>query len=118
MGRYILSAVFVVLTLVVSVTAAWAAGEKPELEFNKMLVIIVSIAVAGFTMAVGTILPAWAMAQGLSAAMNAVGRNPEASEKMMLMLVVSMAMIEALAVYTLVVALIILVANPMIAYVF
>jgi F-type H+-transporting ATPase subunit c len=53
------------------------------------------------------------MGHGLSGATNAVGRNPEAQGKVLLTMMVGLAMIESLAIYALVVALVILYANPL-----
>jgi F-type H+-transporting ATPase subunit c len=53
------------------------------------------------------------MGAGLNGATNAVGRNPEAQGKILLTMMVGLAMIESLAIYALVVALILLYANPL-----
>jgi len=52
--------------------------------------------------------------QGMSVkgAMDGVARNPEASGKIMVTMIIGLAMIEALTIYSLVVALIILFADP------
>ena len=55
-----------------------------------------------------------AMDHILNGATNAVGRNPEAQGKILLTMMVGLAMIESLAIYALVVALIVLYANPLI----
>ncbi len=64
--------------------------------------------------AFGTIGTGNGMGQGLNGATNAVGRNPEAQGKILLTMMVGLAMIESLAIYALVVALIVLYANPLI----
>jgi F-type H+-transporting ATPase subunit c len=56
------------------------------------------------------------MGNGLNGATKAVGRNPEAQGKILLTMMVGLAMIESLAIYSLVVALIVLYANPLLKY--
>ena len=56
------------------------------------------------------------MGAGLNGATNAVGRNPEAQGKILLTMMVGLAMIESLAIYALVIALIVLYANPLLKY--
>jgi F-type H+-transporting ATPase subunit c len=67
-------------------------------------------------MAFGTLGPGLAMGNGLNGATNAVGRNPEAQGKILLTMMVGLAMIESLAIYALVIALIVLYANPLLKY--
>lgn len=101
-----------------SATLAWAAGEAPAVDFNKALVIAICVFTAGMTMAAGTIATGLAMGNGLNGATTAVGRNPEAQGKIMLVMMVGLAMIESLAIYALVIALVILYANPLLKYIF
>jgi F-type H+-transporting ATPase subunit c len=89
--------------------AAPAAGG----DYTKALVIIASIVTAGITMAIGTITTGLGMGNGLASAANAVGRNPEAQGKIMITMMVGLAMIESLAIYTLVIALVLIYANPL-----
>ncbi|HCC69236.1 MAG TPA: ATP synthase F0 subunit C, partial [Nitrospiraceae bacterium] len=49
---------------------------------------------------------------GVSKACEGIARNPGASGKIMTTLIIGLALIESLAIYTLVVVLIILFANP------
>ena len=53
------------------------------------------------------------MGHGLNGATNSVGRNPGASGKIMMVLMVGLAMIESLAIYALIIAFIALYANPL-----
>ena len=63
--------------------------------------------VVGMTIAIGGIGPAIAIGWIASTAMRAIGRNPEAAEKIQSNLILSVAFAEAIAIYALVVALII-----------
>lgn len=81
------------------------------------LIIVVSTAVAGLTMAIGGFGPAQALGKALTNALDAIARQPEASLQIMRTLFVGMAIIESIAIYSFVLALIILFANPLIGYV-
>ena len=63
------------------------------------------IAVA-FVMGVGTIGPALAIGMLAGKALEAIGRNPEASNKIQTSMILAIAFAEAIAIYALVVALI------------
>lgn len=58
-------------------------------------------------MAVGTIGPAFGIAMLAGKALEAIGRNPEASSKIQTNMILAIAFTEAIAIYALVVALII-----------
>ena len=59
-------------------------------------------------MAFGTIFPAIAEGKIAIAAIKTMGRNPEIADKLFTNMIVGMALIESIAIYALVVALIIL----------
>jgi F-type H+-transporting ATPase subunit c len=56
-----------------------------------------------FTMAVGGFLPALAIGNLVGKAMEAIGRNPEASDKLFVPMLLGAAFAEAIAIYALVV---------------
>ncbi len=62
---------------------------------------------AGFTIAFGVILPAFAIGKIGSEAMKAIGRNPEASSKIQTSMILAIAFAEAIAIYVLVIAILI-----------
>lgn len=62
---------------------------------------------AAFTIAIGAIGPALAIGRLAAAAMEAIGRNPEAAPKVQTAMILSIAFAEAIAIYALVIALII-----------
>ncbi|MDO8462795.1 MAG: ATP synthase F0 subunit C [bacterium] len=62
---------------------------------------------AAFTIAIGAIAPALAIGRLAAAAMEAIGRNPEAASKVQTAMILSIAFAEAIAIYALVIALII-----------
>lgn len=77
---------------------------------------IISTIVAGIAIALGTMLPAIAMGRAISSALEALARQPDAEKTISRTLFIGLAMIESLAIYCLVIALIILFRNPLLEY--
>lgn len=74
---------------------------------------IVSIVTAGLTVALGSIGPALGEGRALAQALDAIARQPDASDRVTRTLFVGLAMVESTAIYCLVVALVLLFANPL-----
>jgi F-type H+-transporting ATPase subunit c len=74
--------------------------------------LVVSIVAAAFTMAVGAIGAAIGESRIGSAAMDALARQPDEAGSITRTLFVSLAMVESTAIFCLVIALILLFANP------
>ncbi len=74
--------------------------------------VIVVMVVAGVTVAIGSLGPARAQGQSIDSALDAIARQPDAADHISRTLFVGLAMIESLAIYCLVIALILLFANP------
>jgi F-type H+-transporting ATPase subunit c len=77
---------------------------------------LISTAVAGFIIALGVIGPAFAMGRAIASALEALARQPEAEKTITRTLFIGLAMIESLAIYCLVIALIVLFRNPLLEY--
>lgn len=77
---------------------------------------LISTVVAGLVIAVGTMLPAIAMGKAIASALESLARQPEAEKTITRTLFIGLAMIESLAIYCLVVALIVLFRNPLLEY--
>ena len=73
---------------------------------------IVSIVAAAVSVSFGALGPALAEGRAVAAAMDAIARQPEAAGTISRTLFVGLAMIETMAIYTLVIALLVLFANP------
>ncbi|MCI5074565.1 F0F1 ATP synthase subunit C [Oricola sp.] len=73
---------------------------------------IVSIVAAALAVSFGAIGPALAEGRAVAAAMDAIARQPEAAGTLSRTLFVGLAMIETMAIYCLVIALLLLFANP------
>lgn len=78
-----------------------------------LIFVVVGMVVAGLTVAIGTIGPARAQGQAVDSALDAIARQPDAAERISRTLFIGLAMIESLAIYCLVIALILLFANPL-----
>lgn len=63
--------------------------------------------IPGLTVTVGGMVPAFAIGWMASKAMEAIGRNPEAASQIQTSLILAIAFAEAIAIYSLVMALII-----------
>ena len=73
---------------------------------------IVSIIGAVVAVSFGAIMPAYSEGRSVAAAMEAIARQPEAAGTLSRTLFVGLAMIETMAIYCLVIALLLLYANP------
>jgi F-type H+-transporting ATPase subunit c len=67
---------------------------------------------AGFAIGAGTIGPGFGQGRSVAAALDAIARQPDESDRVTRTLFIGLAMIESLAIYCLVIALIVLFANP------
>ncbi len=74
---------------------------------------LVSTLTAGLTVAVGSIGPALGQGRAVAQALDAIARQPDASGAITRTLFVGLAMVESTAIYCLVVALVLLFANPL-----
>jgi F-type H+-transporting ATPase subunit c len=110
----IFSAIFAVLVSSPVVFAAEAipAGES----YTKVLFAMGAMIAAGFAMGVGAVGAALGIGSAANAACQAVGRNPGVQGKILMTMLVGMAMAESIAIYCLVIALVLLYANPYMKY--
>jgi len=79
---------------------------------NMTIIAVASIAVAGITIAFGTMGPALAEGRAVSTALTALAQQPDASATITRTLFVGLAMIESMAIYCFVVSMILIFANP------
>jgi F-type H+-transporting ATPase subunit c len=121
MKKSLIYVLLVMLLVIVTAPFVFAAKEvapaaqaaTAAVDYTKAIIIGMSLLVAGLAIAFGTLGTGLGMGNGLNGATNAVGRNPEAQGKILLTMMVGLAMIESLAIYALVIALIVLYANPL-----
>lgn len=79
---------------------------------NTGIIGLVSIAIAGLTMALGSIAPALGQGRAVSQALKSIAQQPDESNTISRTLFVGLAMIESTAIYCFVIAMILLFANP------
>lgn len=84
---------------------------------NINAIVLASTIAAALAIALGTLLPALAMGKAIAQALDSLARQPEAEKSITRTLFIGLAMIESLAIYTLVIVLIILFRNPLLEYV-
>ena len=73
---------------------------------------VLSVICATVAVSIGAIVPALAEGRAIVAALEAIARQPESQGPLSRTLFVGLAMIETMAIYCLVVALLLLFANP------
>ena len=76
------------------------------------IIAVISIVMAGLTMAIGSIAPAIGEAKSLSAALTAIAQQPDEVKNITRTLFVGLAMIESEAIYCLVISMVLIFANP------
>ncbi|MDX9888404.1 MAG: F0F1 ATP synthase subunit C [Anaerovoracaceae bacterium] len=79
---------------------------------NIGLIGMVSIIIAGLTMAIGSIGPALAEGNAVAQALKSIAQQPDEANTISRTLFVGLAMIESTAIYCFVISMIILFANP------
>lgn len=79
---------------------------------SSTLLAAVSIVMAGLTIAIGSIGPAFGEARAAAQALAAIAQQPDEANTLTRTLFVSLAMIESTAIYCFVVSMILLFANP------
>ncbi len=77
-----------------------------------LIIGLVSIITAGFTVAIGTLGPALAEGRAVVQALAAIAQQPDEAATLSRILFVGVAMIESTAIYCLVVSMILIFANP------
>ena len=81
------------------------------------LVALGSMVMAGLTIAVGSLGPAFGEGRAVSQALSAIAQQPDAAPTITRTLFVGLAMIESTAIYCFVISLILIFANPFWDYV-
>jgi F-type H+-transporting ATPase subunit c len=117
MGKLLLA--LLVLTLLLGITASALAQEDVTNADNSggaraaaIQYFIWVVVICGAAMAVAAVGAAIAQSQAARQALEAVARQPEASGKLQVQMMLALIFIETLAIYTLVVDLILLFINP------
>ena len=91
-------------------TVAYAAGGEAAIAGLKYFT--VSVFAAGFGIGIAAFGCGIGMGYAIRGGLEGIARNPEASGKVTVTMLIGLALIEALAIYTLVIALILIYAHP------
>jgi F-type H+-transporting ATPase subunit c len=77
----------------------------------------VVILTASVTMVIAAVGVGWAQSSAIKAAVEGIARNPGSAGKILTTMLIGLAMMESLAIYVLVIAFILLFANPLLQYI-
>jgi len=94
------------LALATAASAAEPAGGKETTYFW------MTVLTGGFGMAIAASMAAFAQGRAITAALDGMARQPNAAGRIQTALIIGLAFIESLAIYVLLIALILLFANP------
>ncbi len=101
MRKVLKTVLLAALAVLSGASMAFAAGKAPLPPEVKKFVALA----AGFGIAIASATCGIAQGRAISSAMEGIGRNPEASGKILTPMIIGLAMIEALCIYSLVIAL-------------
>lgn len=73
---------------------------------------VISIIMAGFTMAIGSLAPALAEGRAVAKALSSIAQQPDEADILTRVLFVGLAMIESIAIYCFVISIILIFVNP------
>lgn len=79
---------------------------------NATIIGLTSIIIAGLTIAIGSIGPAFAQGRAVTEALRSIARQPDESNTITRTLFVGLALIESFAIYCLLIAMILVFFNP------
>jgi len=116
-GKKMLTLITAVVAFLAANPVVFAAEVIPAGEsYTKAIFAVGAMIAAGFAIGVGAVGAGLGIGTAASGACSAVGRNPGVQGKIMMTMLVGMAMAESIAIYALVVALVLLYANPYMKY--
>jgi F-type H+-transporting ATPase subunit c len=111
----------ILLIILVSVVAARgisaAAAQSPAEEKGSPSFFLITVLTGGFAMAIGSAAAAFAQGKAVAAALDGIARQPSAAGRIQTAMIIGLAMIESLAIYVLLIALILFFANPFIKFI-
>ena len=112
-GKKLLIPIAAAVTFFAASPALFAAEAIPAGDsYVKVLFAVGAMIGAAFCLGVGALGVGFGMGNAINGATNAVGRNPGVQGKIMMTMLVGLAMAESIAIYCLVIALVLMYANP------
>ncbi len=118
-GKKLLTLMTTMAAVLLSSPVVFAAGEAlpgAGESYVKVIFTVGAMVAAGFAIGLGAIGAGAGIGSAANGACQAVGRNPGVQGKIMTVMLVGMAMAESVCIYALVVALVLLYANPYVKY--
>jgi F-type H+-transporting ATPase subunit c len=113
MGKKSAVVILAVVALLLFAGLAFAQeGEKKLLDVNYTLFFAYSVLGAGLAIGLGALGTGVGMGSAVRGALEGAARNPDTYGRLLTTMMIGLAMIESLAIYALVIALILLYANP------
>ena len=79
---------------------------------NTTIIAVVSILAASLTTGIGCMIPALGQGRAITNALNSIAQQPDASQTLTRTLFIGLAMLESLAIYSFVISMILIFANP------
>lgn len=110
--KTVLQSMLVVMILGFASLASASEGGSGIASDTAILFFICSAVAAGVAIAIAAAATGIGQGMAVKSAMEGIARNPEASGKIQVNMIIGLAMIESLCIYALVVALILIYANP------
>ncbi len=117
MKKLLFTAAIAIVLLTGYAPVAMAAEEAANPSGGNIAFFAAIVIAAGFGMGIAAFGTGLGQGNAVRGAVEGIARNPGASGKILTTMLVGLAMIESLAIYALVIALILLYANPLIKYV-
>ena len=93
-------------------TVAYAAGAGAETAIAGLKYFTTSVFAAGFSIGIAAFGCGIGMGYAIRGGLEGIARNPEASGKVTVTMLIGLALVEALCIYTLVISLILIYAHP------
>lgn len=117
-GKKLLTLMTTMAAVLLSSPVVFAAEALPGAgeSYVKVIYAVGAMVAAGFAIGLGAIGAGAGIGNAANGACQAVGRNPGVQGKIMTVMLVGMAMAESVCIYALVVALVLLYANPYVKY--
>lgn len=111
MTRKIAVSLLSLLVLTVAANQAWAAETDNQLSDSAFFFSVIAASCA-FGMSIASAVCGIAQSKAIARAMDSIARQPAAYKDIQTLLIIGLALIESLALYTLVIALILIYAAP------
>lgn len=108
---------FVLISLGAAGGLGAADAQSPEAGKGGSSFFLITVLTGGFAMAIGSAAAAFAQGKAIAAALDGIARQPSAAGRIQTAMIIGLAMIESLAIYVLLIALILFFANPFIKFI-